>query len=145
MNIRLYFRKAELIPIIAHCRSATDHIEFYGEKIDASLILTADGGIYIWSSGVPSLLEDGTIGQASKKLPMSVAYALGCDPRSDSFDHWHSIHKQLYGGSDDAERISVDRIGDAVKGSDDLILIWFYEDSIIFLGDRSEDFIGPDK
>lgn len=113
---KLVFKRAGVLPLVAHAKASADHSPTYGRKPEAGLFLVHDQGIYLMSSGLPRLMADGTLGDEKSKGPSMVAYAKDCHPIEDE-DFWDNA-RDLVGGDDFAELLPL-RFFEALETSPD--------------------------
>jgi len=101
----LKFYRAQVQKLIEHAEKSKKHRCGYGEKKGKpGLFLVHDDGIYLMSSGEPRLLEDPET-KDKKNARSFVAQAQGTDPKKDA--DWHGTARELVGGDDFAERLSL--------------------------------------
>jgi hypothetical protein len=102
--MKLYFKKATIVKIIAAVEAGTGHQRPYtgepwGVPADYTpgILLVGDKGIYIIGNEEPEVapIESGL-----------VAYAKGCDPRKDR--GWREMKEDIWGGDDGGEFLSLD-------------------------------------
>lgn len=107
----LIFKAADLLRVVEHSLAAPTQAEQLvdyrdGQPVTApveapAVVLVHDEGIYIMSNGEPAdPLEGKGEGRFFKRY---VAYAQGCDPRTDS--GWYDTSRMLVGGDDFGETL----------------------------------------
>jgi hypothetical protein len=106
---RLIFKAADLLRVVDHSLAAPQQAERLVDFVDgksvtappeaASVLLVHDEGVYLMSNGQPADALEGK--PESKFFKRYVAYAQGCDPRSDK--RWYDTARALVGGDDFGE------------------------------------------
>jgi len=95
---KLIFKADDMRRIVQHSLAAPAQrpMAYTTKPVSApSIILVHDHGVYIMSNGTPRDLTEGD--------RSFVAYAKGCDPRTDA-NHWDKS-RELVGGDDFAETL----------------------------------------
>ncbi|SIO50055.1 Protein of unknown function [Bradyrhizobium erythrophlei] len=106
---RLIFKAADLLRVVDHSLAAPKQAERLINYTDEgpvsappeapAVLLVHDDGVYLMSNGHPAdALEGKPKGKFFKRY---VAYAQGCDPRSDK--GWYDTARALVGGDDFGE------------------------------------------
>jgi hypothetical protein len=103
------FKTDDLIRSVEHALAATEFDMAFDEGTPGPrLLFVHDQGVYIMSNGIPrdmiSVSSDVTGGEERNY----VSYAEGCDPRVGTFDEWYNTSRELVGGDDFVETITVD-------------------------------------
>src|SRR5437660_3446053 len=106
MTTKLIFKSADVRRVVEHSLAAPEQAKRFadfkdGEAIYApvdapAVLLVHDEGVYLLSNGQPGdALEGDPKGRFFKRY---VAYAKGCDPRSDG--DWYETARHLVGRDD---------------------------------------------
>lgn len=100
------FKTSDIRRCVEHALSAPNWEMGYSEG-DATpvpaLLFVHDQGVYVMSNGIPRDGKD----PADPKSGSYVAYATGCDPSIGTFDDWYGMSRDLVGGNDFAEVVTV--------------------------------------
>jgi hypothetical protein len=106
---KLVFKSADLLRVVEHSLAApeqrpqvvdyNDDGPVYSAADAPALLLVHDDGVYLMSNGEPGDPLDGK--GEGKFFRRYVAYAQGCDPRTDG--GWYDTSRDLVGGDDFSE------------------------------------------
>lgn len=99
------FKVEDVRRLVKHCQAAPAQMEYYGEKLEPSLLLVGDQGVYLMSNGTPADLLDPS-DDGKKIAKRFVAYADGINPDVDK--DWYDTKVSLFGGDDGAEPIPLE-------------------------------------
>lgn len=104
------FKTDDIIRSVEHALAATEFDMAFDESTPGPrLLFVHDRGVYIMSNGIPrdiiSVSNDVTGGEERNY----VSYAEGCDPRVGTFDEWYGTSRDLVGGDDFVETITLDQ------------------------------------
>ena len=99
------FNTTSLLRPVRHALNAPEHEtnDEADNKPKPALLFVHDTGVYIMSNGVPRDLitdDDGV-------QRCHVVYAAGCDPKVGTFDEWYGHSRDLVGGDDFVEVLSI--------------------------------------
>lgn len=96
------FRSEQVLPLAQHALNSPEHSAPYGGPDPGpGLFFVHDQGVYLMSNGQPRDTAGATNGRAR------VAYAEGCNPTVGEFDDWYSNSRDLVGGDDFAEFLTL--------------------------------------
>lgn|SRR5262245_59177422 len=99
--------------VVEHAKAAPEHMEFYGEKQGARVLLVKDEGIYLMSNGLPRDLmarpfDPSAPPPTANDSTSFVAYAMGYDPtKADRMAVWEKC-REAVGGDDFSEPLLLD-------------------------------------
>jgi len=100
------FKTSDIRRCVEHALSAPNWEMGYSEG-DATpvpaLLFVHDQGVYVMSNGIPRDGKD----PADPKGGSYAAHAAGCDPSIGAFDDWYGMSRDLVGGDDFAEVVTV--------------------------------------
>jgi hypothetical protein len=93
--MKLTFDRATVDKLIAHAKAAPEHRAPYGggDPAPPGLFLVGDDGVYLFSNGIPPLMNPET----TKHV---VVYAAEVDPTKLPFEEWWANKQAGYGGDD---------------------------------------------
>jgi hypothetical protein len=100
------FQTAAIRRCVEHALTAKKWEMGYEEGMippSPALLFVHDQGVYVMSNGVPRDFKN----PAKPDDGSYVAYAEGCNPAIGTFDEWYGMSRELVGGDDFAEVISV--------------------------------------
>ncbi len=119
---RLVFKADDLRRLVTHALAAPSHSVGYG-GVKGDVVLAHDQGVYLMSAGQPrDLVSEGSSSNY-------VAYAEGCDPRTDSA--WWETARDLVGGDDFGQHLPwATGIRAAIDGGARTVVIDITEESI---------------
>lgn len=88
--------------LVLHATSAPQHEMGYDTESEPSpaLLLVHDQGVYLMSNGIPR-------DRPAEGETAHVVYAAGCDPNVGEFDDWYNQSRELVGGDDFIEVLSL--------------------------------------
>jgi hypothetical protein len=100
----LRFSPDDVRRVWEHSKASKHWRKVWGEeRYEPYLLLVHDQGVYLMSPGIPHL-------EKSEEDPETswCAYAEGCNPDKQEFDDWWNTSRDLVGGDDFAEELSIE-------------------------------------
>lgn len=112
----LKFKVTDDLKAIVEHASNNDPALYYGTKIDRSLFLVKDQGVYLMSAGKPGLLRNPEEDKGKQFAQQVVQYADGLNggKSGDSFDDWYHEAHRICGGDDFAEPLGLDAFKESI-------------------------------